>query len=254
MAMLIPIRDVNPTKRFGAVTFGLIAANVVAYLATSESLLGISRSAAFRYGAVPCDVIHRCARVSQELEQAFPGRSPWLTLVTSMFMHGDILHIAFNMLFLWVFGNNVEDQLGRFRFAAFYLITGLAAAFAHIYSAADSVTPIVGASGAISGVLGAYFVLWPRATVVNLVPLGFFFFTVRLPAFVSLGLWFVLQLFSGLAGSGIEQGDGGVAFWAHVGGFVAGMAFIIPFGGRRQPRGVVGGDRFDRPDFDDRFD
>ena len=252
--MLIPIKDVNPTRRFPAVTLGLIAANVLAYLATSESLLGIGVAEAFRYGAVPCDVVGNvCNFPHPAITQIVESRPAILSLFTSMFMHGDILHIGFNMLFLWVFGNNVEDRLGQVRFAIFYVVTGLAAAFAHIYASTDSATPIVGASGAISGILGAYIILWPTATIVSLVPLGFFFFSVRMPAFVSLGLWFAVQLFSGLAGSGIEQGDGGVAFWAHVGGFVAGLALIIPFGGRRREHGVLDDDRFDGPDFDDRF-
>jgi membrane associated rhomboid family serine protease len=253
MAMLIPIKDINPHRRFPAWTLGLIVTNIFVYLSTS-TITQVRDAEAFRYGAIPCDVLSRCDAFSDALAQEFAGRSPLLSLLTSMFMHGNLLHLGFNMLFLWVFGNNVEDRLGHVRFAIFYVVTGLAAAFAHIYASSDSATPIVGASGAISGILGAYIILWPTATIVSLVPLGFFFFSVRMPAFVSLGLWFAFQLFSGLAGSGIEQGDGGVAFWAHVGGFVAGAALIIPFGGRRQQRGVLADDRFDRRDIDDRYD
>jgi membrane associated rhomboid family serine protease len=148
------------------------------------------------------------------------------------------------MLYLWVFGNNVEDRLGRIRFPIFYLLTGLIAAFSHFLFARDSIVPIVGASGAIAGVLGAYILLWPHARVVSLVPLGFFFFTVRPPAWVMLGIFFVLQVFS-VVGSGIEQGGGGVAFWAHIGGFLAGLALIIPFGGRRSTGGLADDPRFE---------
>jgi membrane associated rhomboid family serine protease len=263
LSTLIPIRDLNPTRRFPVVTVVLIGMNVLAFFATAQGL-ALGQREAFQYGAVPCDVLSMCDAFSRELDQVFPSRSSLLTLFTSMFMHGDILHIAFNMLFLWVFGNNVEDRLGHVKYAIFYVVTGLAAAFAHIYTAQGSQTPIVGASGAISGILGAYIIVWPTATIVNLVPLGFFFFTVRMPAFVSLGLWFIFQLFSGLANSGIEQGEGGVAFWAHIGGFVAGAVLIIPFGGRRRPEGVIndprfGDDRFGndadhRRGWDDRFD
>ncbi len=229
MAMLIPIRDLNPHKRFPIVTVLLIAANALAFFATTRSLLGLSPEASFQYGAVPCDVVGQCAAFSQRLAQAFPSRSPSLSVLTSMFMHGDILHLGFNMLFLWVFGNNVEDRLGRIRFPIFYFITGLAAAFAHIAFNAGSNVPIVGASGAISGILGAYAILWPRATIISILPLGFFFTTIRTPAWVALGLWFVVQFLGGIIGLG-EASGGGVAYLAHIGGFVAGMVLIVPFG------------------------
>jgi membrane associated rhomboid family serine protease len=235
MAMLIPIRDLNPHRRFPVITLVLIAVNVLLFLATSRGILGgIQPEAAFHYGVLPCDVMNRCARLSAQLEQSFPDRSPLFTLFTSMFMHGDILHLAFNMLFLWVFGNNVEDRLGRIRFPIFYVVTGLAAAFAQILVSPSAAIPTIGASGAISGVLGGYIVLWPGATVISLVPLGFFFFTVRTPAWIALGLWFVVQVLGGLAGLGVAEQTGGVAFLAHVGGFVAGLLLIVPFGGRRR--------------------
>lgn len=227
--MLIPIRDLNPHKRFPAVTVGLIAVNALAYVASARSLLALSPETSFQYGAVPCDVVGECALISRQLEELFPSRSPYLTVITSMFMHGDILHLGFNMLFLWVFGNNVEDRLGRIRFPIFYFVTGLAAAFLHIAFNTSSGVPIVGASGAISGILGAYAILWPRATIISILPLGFFFTTIRTPAWVALGLWFVVQFLGGLAGLG-EASGGGVAYLAHIGGFVAGLALIIPFG------------------------
>jgi membrane associated rhomboid family serine protease len=248
MAMLIPIRDLNPYKRFPIVTVALIAANVVAYLVTSESLLGLSPEASFRYGAVPCDVtmntcpaFHPDPRVDQLVDGIVASRSAYLSVFTSMFMHGDILHLGFNMLFLWVFGNNVEDRLGRFRFPLFYLAAGIAAAFAHIMFNATSNVPIVGASGAISGVLGAYAVLWPRATIISILPLGFFFTTIRTPAWVALGLWFVVQIFGSLAGLG-QLGGGGVAYLAHIGGFIAGVVLIFLFGGYRRAEPVVAED------------
>jgi membrane associated rhomboid family serine protease len=234
MAMLIPIRDLNPTKRFPIVTVVLIALNALAFFATATSLVGVPADrTVLHYGAVPCDVLSRCPAISQQLQAAFPGRSPFLTVLTSMFMHSGLLHIGFNMLFLWVFGNNVEDRLGRIRFPLFYLATGFAAAYAHmtfaVATGSGAQVPIVGASGAISGVLGAYIVLWPRATIVSILPLGFFFTTIRTPAWVALGLWFVVQFLGGLAGLGATSGGGGVAYLAHIGGFIAGLLLILPF-------------------------
>ncbi len=235
MAMLIPIRDLNPTKRFPVITVFLIAANVVAFLAVAEGF-SIGPEAAFRYGAVPCDVLNQCPGVPPVIAQLINSRSAMLSIFTSMFMHGDILHLGFNMLFLWVFGNNVEDRLGRVRFSMFYLACGVAASYSHILFNTTSVIPTIGASGAISGVLGAYLMVWPAATIISLVPLGFFFFSVRTPAWVSLGLWFLLQLLGSAAGFG-QAGGGGVAYLAHAGGFIAGMLLIFPFGlGRRELR------------------
>ena len=234
MAMLIPIRDINPHRRFPVVTLLLIAANVVVFFTTADSFLAIGERAAHQFGAIPCDILDRCQPAfDQALNEAFPRRSPIMTLFTSMFMHGDILHLAFNMLYLWVFANNVEDRQGRIRFPIFYLVTGLAASWAHIVFSANSAVPTVGASGAISGILGGYILLWPAATIVSLVPLGFFFFSVRTPAWVSLGLWFLVQLLGTAAGLGRPSDGGGVAYLAHIGGFIAGLILIFPFGGRR---------------------
>lgn len=233
MAMLIPIRDLNPHKRFPVVTVSIIALNVFAALATN-SLLSLTDATAVRYGAIPCDVAGQCPSVSPAFDAILATRSPIVSLFTSMFMHAGILHLGFNMLFLWVFGNNVEDRLGPIRFPLFYLAAGLAAAYAHILFSRDSFVPIVGASGAVSGVLGAYIVSWPRATVVSILPLGFFFTTIRTPAWVALGLWFVVQIFGSLAGLG-QVGGGGVAYLAHVGGFVAGLVLVFVFGGFRRP-------------------
>jgi membrane associated rhomboid family serine protease len=151
----------------------------------------------------------------------------WFTPVTSMFLHGGWLHLLGNMWFLWLFGNNVEDSMGHFRYVAFYILCGLAAAAAQTVVNPDSAIPMVGASGAISGVMGAYIVLYPRVRVHMLVVLGFFITRIAVPAFLMLGYWFLLQLLGGLPTIGDEKG--GVAFWAHAGGFIAGAILILVF-------------------------
>jgi membrane associated rhomboid family serine protease len=238
---LIPIRDENPYHRFPVVTVGLIAANVVVFFAMGAALIsGTSDVSIYRYGAVPCDVLRNCPALPPSLQLALASRSPLYSIFSSMFVHANILHLGFNMLFLWVFGNNVEDRLGPIRFVVFYFVTGVAAAFTHIVFNAHSVVPVVGASGAISGVLGAYIVLWPQATVVSLLPLGIFFWPIRTPAWVVLGLWFLVQILSGLAslGTRVGQQTTGVAFFAHVGGFVFGALTVLLLVQRRplQPR------------------
>jgi membrane associated rhomboid family serine protease len=238
MSMLIPIRDLNPYRRFPIVTVLLIAANVLIFFSVAQGF-SITESAAYQYGAVPCDLMNRCTQLSAQLDNTFPGHSPLRSTFTSMFMHADVLHIGFNMLFLWVFGNNVEDRLGRVRFPIFYLLCGFGAAIAHILVSPSSAVPTIGASGAVSGILGAYAVLWPRATIINIVPVFLIFFTVRTPAWLMIGLWFVIQLFSGVGSFGQTGAEGGVAYVAHIGGFLAGLILIIPFGGRRKPRGDV---------------
>ena len=238
LSALLPIKDVNPHRRFPIVTLVLIGINIFAFITTASGL-SLGGEESYRYGAVPCDVLGRACVFPPDISPqaaaaVMASRPALLSVLTSMFMHGDIFHIAFNMLFLWVFGNNVEDRLGRVRFPIFYFATGVVAAYAHILFSADSGVPIVGASGAISGILGGYIILWPSATIVSLVTLGFFWFTVRQPAWITLGLWFVVQLLGGVVGLGRSGPSGGVAFLAHVGGFVAGLVLIIPFGGRRR--------------------
>ncbi|HVE90948.1 MAG TPA: rhomboid family intramembrane serine protease [Actinomycetota bacterium] len=219
MTMLIPIRDHNPTRRTPLVTWGLIAVNIWAFLK-----FGVSEETVHQFGAIPCDVASRCDFLSTQLEQRFPQRTSLTSIVTSMFMHGSLLHLGGNMLYLWVFGNNVEDRLGHVRYLVFYLVTGVAAAASHILVDSASVIPIVGASGAVAGVLGGYLVMFPRARVTSLVPI-FLFWPVQVSAKFLLVMWFVLQVFSGVAGLGAQQG-GGVAFFAHVGGFVAGYLIV----------------------------
>lgn len=242
MSMLIPIRDINPTRSFPAVTLLVIGVNVVIFFAVAQGL-SISERTAFEYGAIPCDVLSRCPRLSAQLDQTFGARPSIVNIFTSMFMHADVFHVGFNMLFLWVFGNNVEDRLGKMRFVFFYLACGIAAALAHILVNPSSAIPTIGASGAVSGILGAYVILWPAATIISLVPVFIFFFSVRTPAWLMVGLWFVVQLLGSAAGFGRPGVDGGgVAYLAHVGGFVAGLLLIIPLGGRRkQARDLPGG-------------
>lgn len=150
-------------------------------------------------------------------------------LITSLFLHGGWFHVGGNMLYLWIFGDNVEDRLGRFRFLFFYLMCGVAASFAHILANPASTVPTIGASGAIAGVLGAYFLLYPRSRVLTLVPLGFYLQVIQLPAFLFLGFWFLMQFIVGAVSLGASGGGGGVAWWAHVGGFVAGagLQFVL---------------------------
>jgi Uncharacterized membrane protein (homolog of Drosophila rhomboid) len=149
--------------------------------------------------------------------------------VTSLFLHGGWFHLIGNMLYLWIFGNNVEDRMGHVGFLLFYLLCGIAASLAEVFLKPGSALPTIGASGAIAGVLGAYFLLYPKAKVILLIPVFlFFFFTVQVPAVVVLGLWFVMQLFSGVSQLGISTESGGVAYWAHAGGFIAGMV-LMPF-------------------------
>ena len=219
MAPVIPLRDDLPTSRPPVLTVALIAANVAAFL---WQVLGVGMEASVAWGGlVP-------ARLLGLTPPGDPTALPPLaTLVSSMFLHGSFAHIGGNMLFLWVFGNNVEDALGRPRFLAFYLLTGLGAAAAQIGSALvagsrELLIPMVGASGAISGVLAAYLVMFPRARVLTLVPIFILIRFVQLPASLFLGAWFVLQLLGAFLGGG-----GGVAFMAHVGGFVGGLLLVL---------------------------
>ena len=161
-----------------------------------------------------------------------PAAFSWVTVLTSMFLHGGFLHFGGNMLFLWIFGDNVEDRMGHGRFVAFYLLCGAAAALAQTAMSPDSVVPMVGASGAVAGVMGAYFVLYPHSRIVTLVPLFVFFHVMEVPALVFLGLWFVLQFVSGVGSIAAATGGepaGGIAFWAHVAGFVAGVSGVLVF-------------------------
>src|ERR1700689_4220369 len=230
---MIPLRDDQPTFSTPFVNYFLIALNIVIFL--WEWSLGTQNHRAlnsflFQFGVVPH---HMLAVLSGQSSD--PIVAGILPLFTSMFLHGSFLHVAGNMLFLWIFGDNVEDHLGHFNYLVFYLLSGVAAAIAHILLNLNSRLPTVGASGAIAGVMGAYFILYPRARVLT----WFFVFVLWIPAWIVLGYWFVLQFFAGAATLSMGPGRdvGGVAFWAHVGGFLSGMLMIkiFPERARRSP-------------------
>jgi len=206
---MIPLRDVIPSRTFPFFTIAFIVLNSAVFVL--ELTLGPRIEAfLYYYGVVP-------------------ARFRWLPVLTSMFLHGGWLHILNNMLYLWIFGDNVEDRLGHARFVLFYLFCGAAAALAHVYMNPLSTIPTVGASGAIAGVMGAYFVMYPHSRVLALVPLFIIWELIEVPAILFLGIWFLMQFFSGV-GSIAAQGTaetGGVAFWAHVAGFLAGMAAVL---------------------------
>jgi membrane associated rhomboid family serine protease len=224
---VIPLGDSIHVRSWPVVTYALIGINVWVFL--YEVALGPELDAFIRvWGFVPADYF---ARASID-----PGG--WvdrdLPLLTSMFLHGGWSHLLGNMVYLWTFGDNVEDRLGHLRYLAFYLLTGIGASLAHAHLHPDSLVPTIGASGAISGVLGGFFVLFPHARVVTLVPLVFVFFhVVELPAVLYLGFWFLMQFLSGALAFVVAGEAGGVAWWAHVGGFVAGMA-LVPLLRRRR--------------------
>ena len=222
---MIPLRDINPTERFAFVTVFFIAVNIIVYL--YELSLGAGAREAFvsSFALVP----NRLFSPATAARGAVPVAA---TMFTSMFLHGGFLHIAGNMLYLWIFGNNIEDSMGHIRFVFCYFLCGCIAAYSHALANSSSAVPMIGASGAISGVLGAYLMLYPRARVLTLVAFGLYVRTVELPAMFVLGFWFVLQFLSALISAGTGEG---VAWYAHVGGFVAGMALIGFFKRKRVP-------------------
>src|SRR5258705_1561402 len=207
---MIPLRDIIPSRTTPVVTIALIAINVLVFLFELSLGRGVDEFTLY-YGLVPA---------------AFW----WITVFTSMFLHGGLFHVAGNMLYLWIFGDNVEDRMGHGRFLVFYLLCGIAAALAQTIAAPDSVVPMVGASGAIAGVMGAYFVLYPKSRIVTLIPLFFFFQIVEVPAIFFLGIWFLMQFLSGLGsivGSLSGAPAGGIAFWPHIAGFAAGVSGVM---------------------------
>ena len=228
---MIPLRDILPRRRRPVVTVALIAVNVVFFfyeLALGPALPQFLMQAAF----VPARAFEGPISVGH-----LGGEG--LSALLSMFLHGGWLHLGGNMLYLWIFGDNIEDRLGHARFLLFYLLCGYAASFAHAFFNAGSMVPAIGASGAIAGVLGAYLLLHPGARIVSLIFLGFFFTTVEVPAIVFLPIWFLIQFFSGLASLGGPENAGGVAWFAYIGGFVAGplLLFLLESERRfRRPR------------------
>ncbi|MBI5203003.1 MAG: rhomboid family intramembrane serine protease [Elusimicrobia bacterium] len=221
---MIPLRDDVPSRTFPFVTIAVIGANIAAFVwelqhaRHMKAFLGL-------YALVPARFL-----------AAHPDPHVWLTPVTSMFLHGGLMHLVSNMWILWIFGDNVEDRLGHGKYLLFYLLCGVAAAAAQLAAAWGSPVPVVGASGAIAGVLGAYFLLYPRARVTTLVPVFVFLYRTEIPAFVFLAFWFVSQLY---LGSTVGEAAG-VAWWAHVGGFLAGMAFLRALLSGSRRRSVFG--------------
>ena len=233
---MFPYRDENETQRTPYITFTIIALNVITWLLfqgagqarpLAESVCNRGLIAGELTGTVPPGTP---LQMDKELVCYTDAGSQPLNLITSMFLHGSWMHLLGNMWFLWIFGNNVEDSMGHARFVVFYLINGLAAALLQVFMTPTSVVPMVGASGAISGIMGAYVVLYPHVRVFALIPLGFFTTTVALPAWGMLGYWMLLQFLGVLQSTGAE--GGGVAFWAHVGGFLAGVVLIKLFARR----------------------
>jgi membrane associated rhomboid family serine protease len=229
---MIPLKDDVPSRSLPIVTLVLIALNVAAYvyqlslsLAVDPGGRGAAEAFVFEFGATPCRLTATCDRGD------FP--SPYVTVFTSMFLHGSPLHVGGNMLYLWIFGDNVEDTLGHGRFLLFYLLSGVAAAAAQTITSPTSTIPMIGASGAVSGVLGAYLLLFPYATILTLMIFGFFVRSVHIPAVIVLGFWIVLQLINGwltVSASAMGRGEsGGVAWFAHIGGFLAGMLLLLLF-------------------------
>jgi membrane associated rhomboid family serine protease len=254
---VIPLKDSVPTERFPVVTVALIVACVVVYFVLQRGgiLSGPDESIVIEYGAIPYEITHpgdQCEASGQQLicegQEGVVGEAgdqppTWLTLFTSMFMHGSILHLGGNMLFLWIFGNNIEDSMSKIRFIVFYVLGGLAALALQTVFEPNAAVPTVGASGAIAAVLGGYLLRFPQARVITVIFIVFFFTIIELPALLVLGFWFLQQvLFGYLDWAAPAGGGGGVAYFAHIGGFVFGMAAIGLFAQRRKsvpPRRLV---------------
>ncbi len=232
---MIPYRDENPTLHVPVVTMAIVAVNVVVWLFVEGAGTTYPLAKAVcELGLIPGSLTGRVAagtavQMGPGLVCALDAGRRYTHILTSMFLHGSWMHIIMNMWFFWIFGNNIEDSMGRVRFVVFYLMCGTAAALAQVAMDPASPVPVVGASGAISGVMGAYLILYPRVRVYTLVPLGFFLTTIALPAWAMLGYWIVLQFLGALPGVAGAQQEAGVAFWAHIGGFIVGAATIKLF-------------------------
>lgn len=216
--MFLPLKDDNPTSTFPLITLGLILINGLVFYHQMSLDTVESQNFIFKWGAIPYQIHHG------EVLREFPEIPLPLTIFSSMFLHGGFLHLFGNMLYLWIFGNNIEDTLGHLRFLLFYLVCGLVAGLAQVFSNPESTVPMIGASGAVAGVLGAYLLLFPGARILTLFFIFIFIKFVRLPALVVLGFWFFIQLL-GVWGGSISN----VAFFAHVGGFIAGLILVKIF-------------------------
>lgn len=218
---MIPLRDHIPTRRIPIINYLLIALNVLVYV--FQFMLGPQENAlVYQFALIPFQLTHSLSL--GDISDIF----------TSMFMHAGLAHIGGNMLYLWIFGDNVEDRMGRGRYLFFYLLGGLVASLTHIITNPSSLVPTVGASGAIAAVLGAYLVLYPQSRVLTIIPLGFFIRMTTVPAAIVLGFWFVMQFFSGVLSLGGPD-VGGVAFWAHIGGFLTGVLLAKIFAKPQEP-------------------
>jgi membrane associated rhomboid family serine protease len=224
---MIPLRDENPTQTFSFITVALIILNSVIFI-YELSLGSFLDTVIRRFTIIPYDFVNHL-----NFSQLF-------SLISSMFLHGGFLHLAGNMLYLWIFGNNIEDVLGHFKFLIYYLVCGILASLVHIFTNPQSTLPTIGASGAVSGMLGAYFILFPRAKVLTLMPLFYFYRIVRIPAFFFLGFWILFQFMFGMTVSSMGEisKEGGVAWFAHIGGFFAGILFLPIFYRRRKRKKV----------------
>jgi len=224
---MIPLRDSNPSRTIPFVNYLLITLNVLAFLFEVSLGRGMTMLV-FHLGLVPVNFV-------DDIQQMQISLGTILPLFSSMFLHGGWMHLIGNMLFLYIFGDNVEDRFGHLKYLVFYFIAGITAAATQIYMFPNSEVPMVGASGAIAGVLGAYVFMFPTAKVLTLIPIFFFFQLIELPAFLFLGIWFLMQILSGMFTLGIGADAGGVAWWAHIGGFVAGIV-LFPFLRKRRWR------------------
>ncbi len=218
---MIPLKDDNPTNSTPIITYIIIGICVVVFLLEISSPNYSSGALFYSWGVIPASLVHNL-QVPEEIYRV----PPMATLITSMFMHGGFMHLIGNMLYMWIFADNIEDELGKTKFIIFYILSGIAAALTQVYMNTESTVPMVGASGAIGGVLGAYIVNHPRAKVLVLIPLGFFTQIIKVPAIFVLGIWFILQFVSSAFSS---SSGGGVAYGAHIGGFIFGAIAILFF-------------------------
>ncbi len=216
---MIPIRDRNPSSTFPYVTIGIIIVNTLMFLYELSLGTGLDKFV-MKFGIVPLKVSY----YSQASDLTFINA--FFPFISSMFLHGGFIHLIGNMWFLWIFGDNIEDKLGHFKYFLFYILCGIIASSVHVFFNSQSNIPCIGASGAIAGVLGAYMITFPRARVVTIVPLFIFIQVMELPAIVVLGFWFVIQFFNGAASITASTSGTGVAWWAHIGGFAAGVIIL----------------------------